>query len=376
MEIKPIYIYIFLTSIIVILGTVVYQTQSVRSQTGELKKQLDALKEENSLLSKELEDVKLGKSRLETDYSGLQNQSTNLAKELDDFNNRLDQALMWYKSNAKLNSSEEENNTKFYLRKHCVEVQSNQCRIQLACLWNTNAERMTLLYKTDDVNWNVEDKILSLVDFLGNRGGDCEDFSLFFKAEINYLKDMCEGKPVVLEAWKVPDDGPRQAHQRHEIVYYLSLGETRWYIKDVDVFDIEGFEYANIVCGIMSDLKSEDLGGHCMIAFTQKEIVSNEDLAALDGAYIIEPQDGSFAGNLNSPNSQIYMIDRTTYDAWEEYWNTNDTDMELFQYVDMVITDSDVHMYNNNSDSWDSYAQYQKRLNEEKLLIEGYNSGV
>jgi len=279
-------------------------------------------------------------SILEQNYSFLKAETNNLILKVETYKIEIEESFSWFRINSYLNESIDEKSTKRKIDSNCYEIKSDGCHIKLGCFYLINSEKLNLEYKYDYETTNSEDKLMSLIDFLKNKGGDCEDYALFFKAEFNYAKNMCQDKNIILEGWTYP------VEKEEESKYWLNFQKT-WYLDDVKRIEFENFNYPNIICGNLYDPVLDEISGHCMIAFTNHEIKNISDLIYLNNAYMIEPQDGSFQGNLNKENSGVYLLN-------EEVWY----DDRIKSWVYSIITDNDYFLFNEDSLSWSSYSLF------------------
>jgi hypothetical protein len=191
----------------------------------------------------------------------------------------------------------------------------------------------------------------SISEFLENKGGDCEDYSLFYKAEYNYALSQCAGKDILLEGWYVP--GPKE----YGSTYWLTFQKT-WFLDDVVKIDIVDHPHPNMVCGNLYDPNKDQVSGHCMLAFSNKRIESVADLKFLVGAYLIEPQDGSFKGNVNEENSKVHLMDEWLY-----------PEASQLSYIDSVITDTDFFLFSGEDLQWQSYSQFSSLLHAKQEQV-------
>jgi hypothetical protein len=194
-----------------------------------------------------------------------------------------------------------------------------------------NEQFMNLEYK-DDTTLGKQDKFISLSEFLQNKGGDCEDFSLLYKAEINYLLDNCTKNKITIDAF-VPGSGK----------YFLDNSNT-WYYSDAKKYTLkQGYTHPNIVCGFLKDPnKSDAFGGHCVVAFSKEKITSINNLENLNLAELVEPQTGQYLGHVIY-GGEAFKI---------EYYVDGEYIPEDSSYIKQIITNDDYYLYHGG---WKSY---------------------
>ena len=232
----------------------------------------------------------------------------------------------------------------------------NKCYINLGCFYLLNYVHLELKYRSDYSIYSKTDKLSSITEFIQNKGGDCEDYSLFFKAEYNYAMNKCKGNEIHLEAWKYPDIDYSSLNDKAEMIW-LNYPKT-WYLDGVVKVDISKNIFPNIICGSLFDATVNTTMGHCMLAFTSNKIETISDFKYLEDAYIIEPQLGLYLGNLNNENSGVYLLD--------EYVLYTDS---ITSWVDSVITDNDYFLFNRENLTWQSYGAFYTVLNLKKNQI-------
>jgi len=92
--------------------------------------------------------------------------------------NSIETSISWFKDNSYIHNL----NVQEKLNK-CI----NDCNINLNCIGTVNRTELFITYKEDILYTGKNNHLTSIDEFINNKGGDCEDFALFFKAEYNYL---------------------------------------------------------------------------------------------------------------------------------------------------------------------------------------------
>ncbi|MFA5931295.1 MAG: hypothetical protein WC821_03205 [archaeon] len=301
------------------------QSFDLNSKLIELQSKYSSLSSSNAALDKS--------------YLELKQEAQGTISKIMDYESSIKSSLAWFQTNSVFSSFQK--NVLLNLKSSCLE-KSSSCEINLGCFFLVNKEFVKYSYKTDITTSNSEDKLQSLEDFMKNKGGDCEDFSLFFKAEFNSLVRSCASKPVKLFAW-VEKKGSR---------FWANYSNT-WYMDDATkkYFDVNNI-FPTVVCGSMLDLMSGKINGHCVIAFSEKEILSSSDISSLESAELIEPQSGKYLGYVGN-ESGIFLI--TSPSA------TN-------SYINILITNNDLFLYSNGK--WNSYGSFGSELLLRKSALE------
>jgi len=248
-------------------------------------------------------------------------------EELTNYKYEIQTSLDWFKENANLESK----SLRSKLDSKCFSSTFSSCKIKAACLDLINEQFMGLKYK-DDTTLGKTDKFISISEFLQNKGGDCEDFSLLYKAEINYLLTGCAAKDLTIETF-VSGSGN-----------YFIDNSNLWYYADAKKYTLKsGYIYPNIVCGVLKDPnRANTFGGHCVVAFSKEKISSIDDLEKIDLAEMVEPQTGQYIGQI------VYGL--STFKT--EYYFDGGYVPEDVSYIKQVITDDDYYIY---LSGWKSY---------------------
>lgn len=255
------------------------------------------------------------------------------------FKKEIEESMSWFNNNAKIERSasvEWQNKISQKLERSCIQTFSNTCRINLVCLGFINEMQLGLHYIDDIETSNENDKLQTIKDFIIHNGGDCEDYSLFYKAEMNYLLDVCEKRNadnIYLQSMSYSNDKTDRFFVENEKEWYLDYAKDHLLPK--------GYVVPNIVCGHM--FVNNELTGHCVIAFTKEEIITINDLKLLTGAPIIEPQEGSYLGIVGE---DVFLIDQAF-----------GGEQTIFE----IITNNDLFLYSDQNE-WVSYQTLIDRI--------------
>jgi len=249
----------------------------------------------------------------------------NLSAQLDAFEAQIKQSMSWFTNNSDMD-------TLSMSFKYQVDKCTTNTVINAACIPIVMKEEKHWSYKRDE----ELDDLLSLEEMSLNNGGDCEDWSLYFKAAYNYLK--AEDRPERYLLSVVPGIGDFQIYGDH---YYTGAEG-----KEVGTTD----DYVYIIC----------YDSHCIVAISDQKIKNSGDIYKLRGAPAIEPQNGQYMftiGNLLAPD-----ICSPQYCDYSDIW--------------IVITDDDIYDFHYNW-QWTSYKDYheaavyyKQRVDAMKSLVE------
>jgi hypothetical protein len=309
----------------------------LNSENNSLSSNLDNLGDDFDKLQTSTRDLNLN-------YSVLKDEAENTIEKITNYEKELQDSMQWFGTNAILSSKQ--NRLLTILKANCKKRLNDTCKINLGCVFLINSEFENFKYINDEITSNEIDKLQSIEEFISNKGGDCEDYSLLFKAEFNSLIKSCEkdNLKINLVAWEEFDSSKR---------LWLNNSQT-WYFENARAVNIEN-NFPNIVCGNMFDLQSKKINGHCVIAFTKNKIESISDLNLLSNAPLVEPQSGKYMGKINS-TSNIFLI--------------NDNYSNIDSYINTVITDDDFFLFSRIENSWQNYGKFATELLEKQESLE------
>jgi len=255
-----------------------------------------------------------------------------LTEEISGLEKSINDSVAWFKENSLFSPSLDP--FVYRIERDCIKEK----KLKLACVSFLTGRYLGINYISE-----YPDRLLSLNDFTSRKGGDCEDFALFFKAMINTLKKS--HPEVVAEVW---EEGSGN------YVVYTEKDESKvveWYTHG-DGISIDRLGSLNpyVICFAV-DYNS----GHCIVALSEKEIHSIEEIDQLNGAALFEPQTGEYNGVIGR---QLVLCKNG-----EPNCESNPG------HISFIITDDDLFQFNNGS--WKSFAYYgQKTLDaKEKLLF-------
>ena len=334
-----------------------YEFSLEKNKNLELEREIINLNSEIQLLENNLSNLNNNINSLNSKISILLNNNSELEQNLTfakklisenelsliKYEEKIQTSMNWFKENSILNNSNIiQKNIEQNTYDKCVIENQYTCNINLGCFVMT--EKNELNYYLDNISeLGQEDKLYSIQEFLEKKGGDCEDFSLFYKAQFNSMLNRCKDKSIVFttyskkfESWKKED-------------FSLDTDE-KWYLPNIYIHNFENITNSYVVFGDMYDLNSNTINGHCMIALTNKSINNINDLYILKGSFLIEPQTGEYEGIING-NSDIFLIE-------------NGEDIEsYYSSIWAVISNEDYYLYDYEKElKWYSYGSIKEEI--------------
>jgi len=324
------------------------------SDYRSLNNSLNKLNADYAVLNESYSDLKSAYSGLNTSYFDLKTETEGLINKVDDYQKNLQDSMSWFNTNSNLSGIGDRFKTEqvqYNLRDNCFRIQDGKCKIKTGCLWVANT-KLGLEYKSDITTTGKEDKLLSLQEFVKNYGGDCEDYALFYKAEINQILDECSSYVPS----NIAIEGFVSGGTEDYFLDFKTEYETRYYLPRTQVFELKKeYIYPVEVCGSIFDLNTEAVTGHCVIAFTKNKINSTSQIQTeLNKAPLIEPQTGEYMGLINDVSSGIYVAPKPE---------------GTHSYIYMLVTDGDHMLFDETSGTWMSYSEFSQELGSLKQTI-------
>lgn len=288
-----------------------------------LKRSYQLVTKENQALRESNVKLKQESASLSTSIKNTQFEVEQTIEKLNEFDSTVKDSIRWFKENTNIENLSDYDTIKKQLDK-CVKL-SDSCDIDLKCIYTINKNN-NIRYRYDEDTVGKPDFLKDLKLILKQSGGDCEDFSLLYRAEFNYLLDKC------------------LINYSRDEIYSIAIDQ-----KTEEPFKIDE-DYMYIICGNFDP--KEIIGnveGHCLNALTKGPINKSKDIyPQIAESIMVEPQIGEFYGNMNSTDYVKLFNDGVPPDT--------------LHYVDFVITDDDLYIFDPYSDKveWKGYHDFLK----------------
>ncbi|MBI2659385.1 hypothetical protein HYX05_04790 [Candidatus Woesearchaeota archaeon] len=330
------------TIVLLIISTIsLYQILNkklalLKQDSKVLEENFKALKKNYELLVRENQELRDSNAKLKQESISLSStmKSTKLEVEqtiekLNDFETIVKNSIQWFKENANIGNFSDYGKIKEQLNK-CIEFKDN-CEIDLKCIYKINKEN-NIRYTDDESAIGKQDFLKDLKLIHQQYGGDCEDFSLLYKAEFNYLLDKC------------------MVNYTREQIYSIAFEPKTEKLLKIDK------DYMYIICGTFDPKEViGNVAGHCLNALTKKPIKSSSDIyRQIVESVMVEPQIGEFYGYMNSTDHINIFNDNSVPDT--------------LYYIDFVITDDDLYIYDSYAEKveWKGYHDFLEESNQIK----------
>jgi hypothetical protein len=340
------------------------QVQSLQSTVSGLTGQVNSLSNQNTQLTGENEAAQQAIEQRNEQIANLNgtigNQSSliqalsgniNQTKdELDAFEKNLNDTSSWFKTNDNITNFQQYDDYRFHFEFACVRFSGNTCQVRLACLPLVNDQYMGFSYKTDEETTGNANKMQTLPEIYDHRGGDCKDYSLVTKAELNLIRSYCA------KAGKT--DMEFEAAQAGGTGDYIIDFPMNWEYPNAEAYEFpKGYANYFMLCGAYppADIPNADnytnVSGHCMLAFSKAAIGNSTDVyAAISDAILFEPQTGFYYGETANDSTFIKPQDGQDYTQEQLYTRPS---------FWTVVTDNDYYLYSKSADGTWRWSGYQ-----------------
>lgn len=296
-----------------------------------LSSDYNSLIEENNKLFIEYQELLKEYKELDEEYS---QDFQEFKEEINNYIEVIEDKMTWFRENSTIINSRTQRDLRT-----CLECSRNECVIKIACVdVYVNRKRLDLKYDLE-----YKDILQDIESFKETKKGDCKEFSLIFAAQlrylINYIKE--QGKTPIIETI-IKEEGATNYKIYDNWVYPEDI---TGYVFEADYF------YPYVVCGEIYDPNKQDIGNHCLIAISDKEIKNIADIHNLDEAYLLEPQNAFFLEKIKYEDGLFYGT------------INNQTNIHVI-IIEEDIFLNDRFVYNQDNLRWHNYKDFKVRLQE------------
>ena len=292
------------------ITTLKESSQKLEQNFKFLQEKYDSLSSENQKISSKNKALEQESVSLSSKMKAVLTEVDKVVDKLADFESSVTKSINWFKENSNVENLEIYDSMKTGLNS-CIEFR-NSCRINFECINSVN-EKNKFKYRLDEETTGRLDFLKDLRLIYNQKGGDCEDYSILFKAEYNYLLGKC-----------------LQNYSRNEVVPFTTEKEINR-------------TYMYVVCG------NYDFGGHCQVALTKMQIERTSDLyPSIKASTLVEPQNGHYYADMGDTELMSIYSDGVAPDK--------------AYYLYFVITDDDLLIYYPYADEikWIGYHDFLK----------------
>ncbi|MFA5930459.1 MAG: hypothetical protein WC861_06265 [Candidatus Micrarchaeia archaeon] len=270
--------------------------------------------------------------------AGQQQKADAIGAELLQLETTINSSIAWFRDNAYMPANYTWTADIFMSRvmSDCVDKGS----LNLACVSYLMENTAFAIHYRSDIVSGSDDHLQSVKETIGLGWGDCEDYSLIFKAILNSARK--ENTSLSIVAWQPAESGEFRIYPKES----SDSNEPYWVYKNAKGASMGAPSHAYVICYSV-DAQS----GHCTVALSDADVQSSSQVPLLQGAYAFEPQSGRYLGKLGETLSICESAGCK----------------QMGGKVWLVIADSDLYVYGERG--WQGYADYLSRVTETRSSI-------
>ncbi len=305
---------------------------------------LSASLQQISVLEQQLSEKERLLAESKTSLELQQQKAQEIATELSSLEQNINDSFSWFRENAALPENYSWAGDIFLTRvqKDCVDKNE----LNLACISYLMENTAFSVHYRLDIEAGKLDFLQSVKQTIDLGWGDCEDYSLIFKATINSARAKVRGLQAV--AFTSGGTGNFRVYPKESIP--VSDTDSFWYVpnsKKAPIGELDS-SHAYVIC-----FRSSQTSGHCTVAISPNKIESSSQVGLLEGAQVFEPQNGFYLGEVGQEFSicDSSLCTRTV------------------RAIQLVISDDDLYKYENGG--WIGYADYVAKVRQAKAELAG-----
>jgi hypothetical protein len=304
------------------------QLSSANSEIAALQSQLSQKKRELLETSSNLEEQR--------------QKAAAIASELSSLEKNVNDSFSWFKGNAELPSDYGWKADIF--KKRVLEDCVDGNELNIGCIsYLMENTAFSIHYRTDIISGKT-DHLQSLKETMDLGWGDCEDYSLLFKATLNSVKSSLPGLETVTFAPGGSSDFriyPKESNPSSQV-------ESYWYVPNSRKARLGNMSqsYFYVIC-----YRSGPSTGHCTVAISPNSIQSSSQVSSLSGAEVFEPQNGLYLGKVGSQ-----------FPICGEEGCTN-----AVNAISLVISGTDLYKFEGGK--WVGYEDYLQKIRDAKAEL-------
>jgi hypothetical protein len=196
------------------------------------------------------------------------------------------------------------------------------------------------IHYREDIEAGKEDHLQSLKETIDLGWGDCEDYSLLFKAVLNSMRER--NASLVATAWQPAESGEFRIYPKEA----PDESGPYWAYTKAKAALLGQLSNYYVVCYTMTPTS-----GHCIVAMSGNQVNDSSQVPLLDGAELFEPQSGGYRGRMGE---SLYICGQ------QGCRNTGGR-------VWLVISDSDLYIYGDGG--WEGYADTLRQVQEAEASL-------
>jgi flagellar motility protein MotE (MotC chaperone) len=275
------------------------------------------------------------------DIAAQQAKVDEITQSLSTMEKNVNESMAWFRQNSLLPENHSFASSIFPKRvlSDCID----NGELNLACIsYLMENTAFAIHYRTDAASNGKEDFLQSLNYTIDSGWGDCEDYSLLFKATLNTMR--AKQPALVPVAMALGGDAGFRVYPKESA--QLAPSEQFWYQPNAYGEPLGNLD--NLTTYVICYTKDSS-GGHCTVALSEASIQSSREIGKLWGARVFEPQIGMYLGKVGE-NFGICSQEGCEFQA---------------NAIRLVISDSDLYLYQPGK-GWTGYSDYAQEVGAAK----------
>jgi predicted transglutaminase-like cysteine proteinase len=306
--------------------------------------QLASAQADIASLSSQLSSAKRDLSQSKADLDAQRSKAAQILESLNTLEGEINESIAWFTTNSALPENGGWATEVFGQRAATDCVDSG--KLNLACIaYLMENTAFSIHYRTDSPDSDGSDHLQSVAETIRLGWGDCEDYSLIFKATLNSLKGSVPDAKATAFAG---GGGDFRVYPKESAP--LTQGDSYWHVPNAHGVPLGTLSelHPYVVC-----FTQDAYGGHCMVALTEADVSSSKGIPQLDGARVFEPQSGLYHGTIGTDFGIC---------------GSDDCYFEPF-VIRLVIADSGLYFFQRGGTGWVGYEDYLAEVAKAKQSL-------
>jgi hypothetical protein len=285
----------------------------------------------------QLAEAKLQLAESRASLASQQQYVSEIRENLTKLQASINESMSWFRENSYMPKNYSWAGDIFMTRisSDCVDAG----RLNLACISHLMENTAFAIHYREDIEAGKEDHLQSLKETIDLGWGDCEDYSLLFKAVLNSMRKL--NASLIATAWQPAQSGEFRIYPKEA----PDESGPYWAYTKAKAAPLGQLSNYYVVCYTMAPT-----AGHCIVAMSEAQVNDSSQVPLLDGAELFEPQSGGYRGRMGE---SLYICEQdgcrnTGGRAW------------------LVISDSDLYIYDGG---WKGYADTLRQVQEEETSL-------
>jgi hypothetical protein len=261
-----------------------------------------------------------------------------LAANFTALESSINSSMSWFRENARMPSNYSWAGDIFM--KRAMEDCVDQGSLNLACISHLMENTAFAIHYRQDTVSGSFDHLQGVKETIDLGWGDCEDYSLIFKAILNSVRG--QNSSISFLAWRPAASGEFRIYPKET----PGSTEPYWAYQNAQAVQLGTLANAYVIC-----YSVDAASGHCTVALSGALVNGSSQVLQLQGSEVFEPQSGRYLGKIGE--SLSICTDSSCRQSFGKIW--------------LVISDSDLYVYGQGG--WQGYADYLSRVQSARASL-------